>query len=95
MTTEPLSVRDEAIQRIAVLIQTAHGASADLDRSIRQATQTVDAISGLLADDTCGRCHGDGRLYEVRCPICEGNGFIRRDDVVEIGPIEKTGSGHG
>lgn len=88
--TELVSIREEAIERITRVIQDAHGVSAMFDKSVRQATQAVEALADLLHDDTCRRCHGDGVLGDEKslCGICDGYGFVR--DTVTTGRIDES-----
>lgn len=83
---EAMSIRDEAILRVTRVIQDAHGAVADWEKSTKQATIAIDVIRDLLTDDTCPRCHGTKTIGSEgsKCFVCAGNGFVRKSDMVTV-----------
>lgn len=59
-----------------------------------QVTQVVSTFFGQAQTTrTCGTCHGEGKTITKKCPQCNGNGTIPKEEVVEVKIPAGVGAG--
>ena len=50
----------------------------------QQTTVQQTPLGRVQQTRTCGRCEGDGRLYDEQCAVCDGDGQVRREATLSV-----------